>query len=240
MAELSQRGFEQYGEVETTYGHTVRVYESSAAKGPHVWVNTVLLPETAGRGRKPEETTAHLDLVQALRVRDMLSEFIDGVPERWTDGARLYREAREQVYGMPPDEPEKPVCSFCGHEEARHTTSLPEEGRRDYCTECAGEDEFHTLHGRPELPQERLVMQVRGILPPGAPEWWIRAVTHAVGTSWTSESEPPVEDVCGCGHVRSQHTKTTDMRGASCQMCGALGGNTIYDWRHEFDSVEKG
>jgi hypothetical protein len=34
-------------------------------------------------------------------------------------------------------------CVVCGHEKGRHTKSLPEEGREDYCTECDGEAVYH-------------------------------------------------------------------------------------------------
>lgn len=64
------------------------------------------------------------------------------------------------------------TCSHCGHAGHCHTTSLPEEGYRDYCTECQGADEFHAMDEEPKtLPvtRERLLEVVRGLLP-GAPQ----------------------------------------------------------------------
>ncbi len=231
MVEKNSRGFEQYGEVGTTYGHTVRVYESSAARGPHVWVNT---RPTVTPYSDFAETTVHLDLLQAMTLRGMLDEFIEGVPERWEHGGMLlsvadkaWREAnpglvlnqrrrscqccafgnhefpctcdgqgcchadkhvpehehdfvgdsdtcvgfdgctltyaehkaaqREQAMGEalkrlgepeePPGSPVEPSCGICGHEETRHTHTLPEEGYRAYCPECGPAVEFHEFRG---------------------------------------------------------------------------------------------
>ena len=49
----------------------------------------------------------------------------------------------------PPCVNEEPLCR-CGHPEERHTTSLPEEGREKYCTECDGDAERHSFE--PEDP----------------------------------------------------------------------------------------
>jgi hypothetical protein len=359
MAELSERGFEQYGAVETDHGHRLRVYESSAARGPHVWLNVCLADEH--RGIKPEEATAHLSLFHAMELRGLLDDYIEGVPERWEKGASLYHEAgkewREKYpelvlkatrrncqcchfgnHDFPcvcdgqdcchPDRhaPDKDVpavpelmCSVCHHAEERHTASLPEEGSKDYCTECSGTDEYHAFNEAPESPQEDFLDRLRAIVPPGVPDervrgvarlladlWqipydrdgqqehplWVKAAEVAgpgaskrnvaqtaaalAAHEWFTEEAPPVhmegmraplvqydeaqgtaaaidatyavrqqededlavEDVCRCGHIRSQHTKTTDTWGASCQMCGALGGATNYHWRHEFSSEE--
>lgn len=48
---------------------------------------------------------------------------------------------------METEPPSEPVCVYpgCGHPEERHTTSLPEEGRRKYCTECSEHNEFHAF-----------------------------------------------------------------------------------------------
>jgi hypothetical protein len=70
------------------------------------------------------------------------------------------------------EEEQADTCSHCGHAEHCHTTSLPEEGYRDYCTECQGADEFHAMDEEPKtLPvtRERLLEVVRGLLP-GAPQ----------------------------------------------------------------------
>ncbi len=35
---VTDRGFKHYEPISTTYGHVVKVYESSAASAPHVWL----------------------------------------------------------------------------------------------------------------------------------------------------------------------------------------------------------
>lgn len=45
-------------------------------------------------------------------------------------------------------------CSFCGHAEHCHTTTLPEEGRRAYCTECKGANEYHAFDDEPKTPEK--------------------------------------------------------------------------------------
>lgn len=102
----SERGFAQYigaEGIETDYGERVRVYESSAARGPRVWLQTKgeahidehdeieeYSPGTMFQGEwipptriVPGSLSAHLDVEQATRVRDALDEFIRTVPERW-------------------------------------------------------------------------------------------------------------------------------------------------------------
>jgi hypothetical protein len=88
------RGFLLYGgsAVRTSYGHPVRVQESSSAEGPHVWLFT---DESDLPGIST--TDPHLSLADAIEIRDRLTQFINGVPERWTDGKRLLREARKEV-----------------------------------------------------------------------------------------------------------------------------------------------
>lgn len=223
MAELSERGFEQYGEVETKYGHTIRVYESSSASGPHVWMQTRQSPESgAPHGMGPEEATAHLDLVQAMRVRKLLDEFIEGVPERWGNGARFYWEAKREVDGTPlpegmedeePDE-EDEGCLFCGHDEERHTKTDPEEGYRDLCSECQGPDSLHAYDLEPRggaVPsRERLAEVVRGILGPSASQERVEASVDRTLLLFTPGSV--VACACGTqwplGTMPSNHTTT--------------------------------
>lgn len=57
------------------YGSEVKVYESSAASGPHIWLN-VQTDVGALTQQKPGEGTAHLTLEQAELLRDQLSHLI--------------------------------------------------------------------------------------------------------------------------------------------------------------------
>lgn len=87
-APRNDRGFLVYGggPVETDYGHEVRIQESSAASGPKVWM--FISDSPIAEGHDP-----HLSLVDAIEIRDRLTQFIDGVAERWTNGERFLEEA---------------------------------------------------------------------------------------------------------------------------------------------------
>lgn len=71
----TERGFVIYDEIDTSYGHTVRVQESSAAMAPHCWLFVDDSP------RSPGTYSPHLTVEQAVRVRDALTAFIDDVRE---------------------------------------------------------------------------------------------------------------------------------------------------------------
>lgn len=79
----TQRGFHKYGSaVRCTYGTTIRVYESSAASGPHVWLNLVVDPNQL-KDQPSGEGTAHLNKRQARAVVARLQAWIDEIPSRW-------------------------------------------------------------------------------------------------------------------------------------------------------------
>ncbi|WP_328436933.1 helix-turn-helix domain-containing protein [Streptomyces sp. NBC_00444] len=90
----NDRGFLLYGgrEIPTSYGHTIRVQESSAASGPHAWMFISDSPVTEGHN-------PHLSLDEAIAVHAALGQFIDGVAERWEDGAEMVADARRRVLG---------------------------------------------------------------------------------------------------------------------------------------------
>lgn len=56
---------------------------------------------------------------------------------------------------------EEPKCSICGHEEERHTSQLPEEGGKEYCTECEWQTEFHAFDGSEPQPDDKCVCMHR-------------------------------------------------------------------------------
>ncbi|MET9517435.1 hypothetical protein [Streptomyces sp. NPDC002994] len=94
-APTNDRGFLLYGgePIQTDYGHTIRVTESSSADGPHVWL---FVDESEV---VPGPPNPHLNLEQAIRLREALDQFIEGVPDRWTDGAKMLAEAKRQALG---------------------------------------------------------------------------------------------------------------------------------------------
>jgi hypothetical protein len=88
----NDRGFLSYagGPIETDYGHTIRVQESSAASGPHVWLFVSDSKQVPGHD-------PHLSLEQAVMLRTALDQFIEGVADRWDGGAEMVTEAKRAV-----------------------------------------------------------------------------------------------------------------------------------------------
>lgn len=76
---VSERGFITYDRFEDSYGAEVKVTESSAASGPHVWVFI------DGGGIEDNVGSSHLDPDQARRVRDALDTWLGEIHERWAD-----------------------------------------------------------------------------------------------------------------------------------------------------------
>jgi hypothetical protein len=72
------------------------------------------------------------------------------------------------------------ICSHCGHAEHCHTTSLPEERSKDYCTECQGKDEFHAFDEAPESPQEARRARMRALLASELPQGRVEAVVDVL------------------------------------------------------------
>ena len=70
--EMTDRGFKHFTPIATDYGHVVRVYESSAAESPHLWL-AIDATDSALRGDKGIQTAAHLSLEQAEALRDSLT-----------------------------------------------------------------------------------------------------------------------------------------------------------------------
>jgi hypothetical protein len=80
----SDRGFHQYGEDHRCcYGTKIRVYESSSAEGPHVWL---ALEQDVTVLNKPEPgiAHAHLDEAQARILIARLQAWVDEIPTRWS------------------------------------------------------------------------------------------------------------------------------------------------------------
>lgn len=90
----TERGFADYAApFYDSYGNIITIRESSAAMAPHVWIfneGNCHLDETPTPhigipfGIAKGSLGTHLNVAQAKRVRDALTEFIDSVPERWT------------------------------------------------------------------------------------------------------------------------------------------------------------
>ncbi len=74
---ITDRGFKGFDSVPSTHGGGVRVYESSAADAPHIWL-AAESPEDLNRpGGLLRHTSAHLRLEDAVRLRDQLTYLIE-------------------------------------------------------------------------------------------------------------------------------------------------------------------
>lgn len=75
----NSRGFASYGdEVGTTYGHRVRIQESSAAEYDACWM-FIEKEEPEFNGQLPAcDVGVHLNLEQAVAIRDRIDAWIRG------------------------------------------------------------------------------------------------------------------------------------------------------------------
>jgi hypothetical protein len=91
VATTTDRGFKHYEDVTTDRGEMVKVYESSSAEGPHLWLQVTGEAHLEGPrcdavgipfGVAPASCAAHLTLDQARAVRDRLDAAIRGHYQR--------------------------------------------------------------------------------------------------------------------------------------------------------------
>jgi hypothetical protein len=69
----SERGFKHYEPISTGYGHVIRVYESSTAFDPSLWV---AIDGSDAMTDQKAEVCAHLTIEQAERLRDTIDTAI--------------------------------------------------------------------------------------------------------------------------------------------------------------------
>jgi hypothetical protein len=84
VTERSDRGFHQYGDdAKCGYGTNIRVYESSSAEAPHVWL---ALEQDAAILHRPESGIAHAHLTEdgARYLIERLQAWLDEIPSRWS------------------------------------------------------------------------------------------------------------------------------------------------------------
>ena len=67
----SVRGFRYYPAITGTYEDAVRVYESSAASGPHVWIAVEIFGSD-------ERLAAHLSVEQAVKFAAQILNCVEG------------------------------------------------------------------------------------------------------------------------------------------------------------------
>lgn len=230
MTEKSSRGFEQYGTIQISYGHTVRVYESSAASGPHIWMKTQLAEDQGNMAA--EEATAHMDLLQAMTLRGLLDEFIEGVPERWTHGNVLHAKAdkawREANPGLVLNQRRR-SCQCCAF------------GNHEFRCACDGKGCCHPHHHKPSVPEHRhdfvgdsdTCVGIEGC-PLTYAEHKAAQREGAMQEALERLGEVEPEPLCGvCGHPEERHTHTLPEEGyqAYCAECPEIPGVDEY---HEY------
>ena len=75
--ETSERGFDRLPGIPGTYGGHARVYESSAASGPHLWLH-VEMPADLNKPQGPTvEATLHLKAEDAVKFSEQLQYLVD-------------------------------------------------------------------------------------------------------------------------------------------------------------------
>jgi hypothetical protein len=103
--DISDRGFKQYEPTMTDRGHEVRIYESSAAMKPCLWIAAERTQERCQGGLEPEGVHIHVTLEEAQEIHEKLgaaianhyqSEF-EGRPRHKTWADDLLR--RDNVQG---------------------------------------------------------------------------------------------------------------------------------------------
>jgi len=82
--ETSDRGFKHYPLIRTSYGHLLRVYESSAAFEPHLWLAVDAKDTSNG---DDGEMHVHLAEQEARELRDLLDWALEHHYQREGDSA---------------------------------------------------------------------------------------------------------------------------------------------------------
>jgi hypothetical protein len=75
--EYSERGFKHFPPIPSAYGGDIRVYESSAASAPHVWIRTVCPVDLNKPDGPAVEAVAHLHIDDAIVLRDQLTYLLE-------------------------------------------------------------------------------------------------------------------------------------------------------------------
>jgi hypothetical protein len=80
---VSERGFVHLDPVRTDYGADVRIYESSAAMAPHIWLAVDQPPPKNGGEMAEAHAHAHMSLPQAEEIHAQLGHMIERTKKNW-------------------------------------------------------------------------------------------------------------------------------------------------------------
>lgn len=105
---VTDRGFKHYAPAPSEYGGEVKVYESSAASGPHIWLSAVCPANLNDPSGASVEAVAHLTLDNATLLRDQLTHLIEnhyqvevGCTGGWLSGTCLDRDTPKGDHYCP-------------------------------------------------------------------------------------------------------------------------------------------
>lgn len=90
---VTDRGFKHWEPTITSYNTEVRIYESLAAMGPHIWM---ALTQNPYSNLEPSETHAHMSLEEAIEIHSKLGAAIAATKEAW---GYVEGETRKDQYG---------------------------------------------------------------------------------------------------------------------------------------------
>ena len=74
---ITGRGFQRHAPVPSEYGGHIETYESSAASGPHLWVNIECPVDLNNPAGAKKDATVHLPLENAILLRVQLTQLIE-------------------------------------------------------------------------------------------------------------------------------------------------------------------
>lgn len=86
QVETSDRGFGRLPAIPGAYGGQVRTYESSAASGPHLWLQIKIPAGAMATQSEAEEATLHLTADNAVKLAEQLQFLV----------AHHYQAARDE------------------------------------------------------------------------------------------------------------------------------------------------
>ena len=74
---LSPRGFKHMPRLDGTYGERVTAYESSAADGPHVWINVYTKKDPGMAHSAAIQAAAHMTVDEAWKLAEQLMYLVN-------------------------------------------------------------------------------------------------------------------------------------------------------------------
>lgn len=83
--ETTDRGFKHMTRILSEYGGYVKVYESSAASGPHLWLSVTCPSDLNNPDSEPIEAIAHLTLESAEKLVEQIDWLVTNHYQRGSE-----------------------------------------------------------------------------------------------------------------------------------------------------------